>query len=75
MAGEHLPRWLAEHGVAPPPAAAEPPDEEGAVTIQRPLSAMRGVEAQYLYDLAREFRTADPAIASLGRRMREARER
>ena len=75
MAGEHLPRWLAEHGVAPPAAAAEPPDEEGAVTIRRPLSAMRGAEAQYLYDLARQFRSADPAIASLGRRMREQRDR
>jgi sulfide:quinone oxidoreductase len=76
VAGEHLPRWLAEHGVAPPPAAEEPPDEEqGAVTIRRPLSAMRGAEAQYLFDLSRQFRSADPAIASLGRRMREARER
>ena len=75
VAGEHLPRWLAEHGVAPPPAVEEPPDDEGAVTIQRPLSAMRGVEAQYLFDLSRQFRTSDPAIASLGRRMREARER
>jgi sulfide:quinone oxidoreductase len=73
VAGEHLPRWLAEHGVAPP-AAAEPPDEEG-VTIRRPLSEMRGPEALYLHELAREYRTSDPAIAALGRRMREARER
>ena len=58
VAGEHLPRWLAEHGVAPPAAAEEPPDEEGAVTIRRPLSAMRGAEAQYLFDLARQFRSA-----------------
>ena len=72
VAGEYLPRWLAEHGVAPP-AAEEPPADEG-VTVRQPLSAMRGVEAQYLFDLAREFRTDDPAIASLGRRMREARE-
>ena len=57
VAGEHLPRWLAEHGVAPPAAAEEPPDEEGAVTIRRPLSAMRGAEAQYLFDLARQFRS------------------
>jgi sulfide:quinone oxidoreductase len=55
VAGEHLPRWLAEHGVIPP-AAAEPPSEEGTVTIRRPLSAIRGVEAQYLRDLARQFR-------------------
>jgi sulfide:quinone oxidoreductase len=73
VAGEYLPRWLAEHGVAPP-AAEEPPADDG-VTVQQPLSAMRGVEAQYLFDLARQFRTDDPAIASLGRRMREARER
>ena len=36
VAGEHLPRWLAEHGVAPPPAAEEPPEQ--GVTIRRPLS-------------------------------------
>jgi hypothetical protein len=29
----------------------------------------------YLRELAREFRSADPAIAKLGRHMREARER
>ena len=72
VAGEHLPRWLAENGVAPP-AAEEPPDE--GVRVRRPLSAMRGAEAQYLVDLARQFKTSDPAIAALGRRMREARER
>ena len=55
VAGEHLPRWLAEHGVMPP-AAPEPPDDEGTVLIRRPLSAMRRVEAQYLRDLARQFR-------------------
>jgi sulfide:quinone oxidoreductase len=77
VAGEHLPRWLAEHGVAPPPAAVEhaSADDEGGVTIRQPLSAMRGVEAQYLHNLARQFRSSDPAIASLGRRMHEARER
>jgi DNA polymerase III delta prime subunit len=72
VAGEHLPRWLAEHGVAPP--AAEQPPHEG-ITVRRPLSAMRGVEAQYLFDLARQFPSSDPAIGSLGRRMRETRER
>jgi sulfide:quinone oxidoreductase len=72
VAGEHLPRWLAEHGVAPP-AAQAPPDE--GITVRRPLSAMRGAEAQYLFDLARQFRSSDPAIASLGRRMREMRDR
>jgi sulfide:quinone oxidoreductase len=74
VAGEHLPRWLAENGVAPPPAAEEPPAGEESLTIRQPLSAMR-VEAQYLRSLARQFRSSDPAIASLGRRMREARER
>jgi sulfide:quinone oxidoreductase len=72
VAGEHLPRWLAEHGMAPP--AAQAPPNEG-ITVRRPLSAMRGAEAQYLFDLARQFRSSDPAIASLGRRMREMRER
>jgi sulfide:quinone oxidoreductase len=73
VAGEYLPRWLAEHGVAPPPAAAEPP--EGGVTINQPLHAMRGPELQYLFELGRQYRSGDPAIAALGRRMREARER
>jgi hypothetical protein len=36
---------------------------------------MRGAEVQYLFDLARQFRSSGPAIASLGRRMREMRER
>jgi hypothetical protein len=36
---------------------------------------MRGPEALYLHQLAREYRTSDPAIAALGRRMRQARER
>ncbi|HYH90111.1 MAG TPA: FAD-dependent oxidoreductase [Solirubrobacteraceae bacterium] len=71
IAGEYLPRWLAEHGVTPP--AAEEPDE--GITVHRSISDMRGPELEYLHDLAREFRSADPAIASLGRHMREARER
>jgi sulfide:quinone oxidoreductase len=73
VAGEYLPRWLAQHGVAPP-AAEEPPSDEG-VTVRQPLHAMRGPEAQYLFELGRQYRSADPAIAALGRRMREARER
>jgi sulfide:quinone oxidoreductase len=72
VAGVHLPRWLAEHGMAPQ-GAHEPP--RAGITVRRPLSAMRGAEAQYLYELARQFRSADPAVASLGRRMRETRER
>jgi sulfide:quinone oxidoreductase len=72
VAGEYLPRWLAENGIAPP-AAAEPPGE--GVTIRRPVRAMRGAEAQYLFELGRQYRIDDPAIASLGRRMHEARDR
>jgi sulfide:quinone oxidoreductase len=72
VAGEYLPRWLTEHGVAPP--AAEEPASEG-ITVHRPLSEVRGPEVEYLRGLAREFRSADPAIAALGRHMREARER
>jgi sulfide:quinone oxidoreductase len=72
VAGEYLPRWLAEHGVAPP--ASHDPPEQG-VTIHRPLSAMRGAEAQYLFELARRFTSADPAVAALGRRMRDMRNR
>jgi len=43
--------------------------------VNRPLSELKGPEAQYLYDLARQFRTDDPALAALGRRMRESEER
>jgi sulfide:quinone oxidoreductase len=55
VAGEYLPRWLAEHGVASP-ASHEPPD--GGIEVHRPLSAMRGAEAQYLLDLAHRYRSA-----------------
>jgi hypothetical protein len=72
VAGEYLPRWLAEHGLAPQ-AVREPPRD--AIHVQRPLSELRGAEAQYLHGLARQFRSADPAVAALGRRMREMRER
>jgi len=71
IAGEYLPRWLTEHGVTPP--AAEEPDE--GITVHRPISELPSHELEYLHGLAREFRSADPAIASLGRHMREARER
>ena len=73
IAGEYLPRWLTEHGVVPA-AAAEPPSE-GGVEIRRPLRELRGAEAQYLYDLARRFRSDDPQLAALGRRMAETRRR
>jgi sulfide:quinone oxidoreductase len=70
VAGEYLPRWLAEHGVAAP--ATEEPSGEG-VAISRPVHAMRAPEFQYLHELGRQYRSGDPAIAALGRRMREAR--
>ena len=73
IAGEYLPRWLAEHGVIPS-ASAPPPEDEG-VKVERPLRALRTPEYDYLFDLAREYRTDDPAIAALGRRMREAQRR
>jgi sulfide:quinone oxidoreductase len=57
VAGEYLPRWLAEHDVAPPVSHAPP---KGGVTVHRALSAMRGAEAQYLFDLARQFDTHQP---------------
>ena len=69
VAGEYLPKWLTEHGVAPP--AAEEPRDEG-ITVHRPLSELPAQEVEYLRGLAREFRSGDPAIAELGRRMREA---
>jgi hypothetical protein len=72
VAGEYLPRWLAEHHIAPQ-GAHEPPAE--GVAVRRTVSAMRGAEALYLYDLTRPFRTDDPEIAALGERMRELRER
>ena len=72
VAGEYLPRWLAENGITPP-AAAEPPD--GGVSIRRPVRDMQGAEARYLFDVGRQYRIDDAAIASLGRRMHEARDR
>jgi hypothetical protein len=68
----YLPRWLTEHGVVPPVVQA-PPDDEG-VTVNQPLSRMSGAEQKYLFELAHQFRSGNPAIAWLGRRMREARE-
>jgi sulfide:quinone oxidoreductase len=68
IAGEYLPRWLAEHGAAPQGAEAPP---EGGVDIERPLRHVRGAESQYLYDLARRYSSNDPQIAALGRRMHE----
>ena len=39
VAGEYLPRWLAEQGVAPQ-GAKEPPEE--GITIRRPLRECKG---------------------------------
>ena len=72
IAGEYLPRWLAEHGLAAQ-AVREPP--RPGVPVNRPLSELEGPEARYLYDLARQFRTDDPALAALGRRMHETEDR
>jgi sulfide:quinone oxidoreductase len=72
VAGLYLPRWLGEHGLAPQ-GAAEPPSE--GVEVRRPLRHVHGAESQYLYDLGRRFGATDPAIASLGRRMHELRDR
>jgi len=52
LAGEYLPRWLAANGVAPAPL--EPP--EGGIPVRRPLHALRGPEAQYLFELGRQYR-------------------
>lgn len=68
IAGEYLPRWLAENGLAPQ-GAAEPPQR--GVTVERPLRHLRGTESKYLYDLARRYASNDPEIAALGRRMHE----
>jgi sulfide:quinone oxidoreductase len=73
VTGLYLPRWLAERGFGPPPAAVPPPDE--GISVRRPLRAIAGAEAQYLFDLRRRYRIADPEIASLGRQMRALRER
>lgn len=54
VAGEYLPRWLAENGVAPP--AAEPPPNGTAVTVNRSMRALRAPEYQYLAELGRQYR-------------------
>jgi sulfide:quinone oxidoreductase len=72
VAGEYLPRWLVEHGIAPPPSEEAP---QGAVTVSRSLRALRGAEAQHLFDLSRRLDSRDPAVAALGRRKRERRDR
>jgi sulfide:quinone oxidoreductase len=70
IAGEYLPRWLAENGLAP--QGAEEPPEDGIV-VERLMRHVRDAESQYLFDLARRYTSNDPQIAALGRRMRETR--
>jgi sulfide:quinone oxidoreductase len=53
VAGEHLPRWLARHGLVMP--AAEAPAGEG-ITINRSLRALHAPEYQYLFELGRKYR-------------------
>jgi sulfide:quinone oxidoreductase len=72
VAGHYLPRWLAENGVVTP-ATEEPP--ETGITVERSMRALRAPEYQYLHQLGREYRSDDPAIAALGRKMREMRSR
>ena len=62
------PRTASHH----PPRPSRPGE---GVKVERSLRALRAPEDQYLFELGRKYRIDDPAIASLGRRMREARAR
>ena len=72
VSGRYLPRWLAEHGVTPAPADAPVPAD--GVDVRRPLSEVRR-DTDYLAELGRRYRVSDPALVSLGRRIRELRSR
>jgi sulfide:quinone oxidoreductase len=72
VAGEYLPKWLVAHGTAPRPRHRP---SGRTVEVREPLSSLHGAEAQYLYDLARQFRTDAPELGALGRRMHETRAR
>jgi len=67
VAGSYLPRWLAEHGFAPPASAVEAPSE--GIEVRRPVRAI-AEESQSLFDVRRKYRIADGDLASLGRQMR-----
>jgi sulfide:quinone oxidoreductase len=67
VAGAYLPRWLAEHGFAPPAGAAEAPAE--GIEVRRPVRAIAEA-SQPLFDVRRRYRIADADLASLGRQMR-----
>lgn len=71
VTGEYLPRWLVEHGVI---EAAPPEEPAEGIEVRRPVRDIAPV-TRHLFDLGREYRIADPQIANLGRRMREARGR
>jgi len=72
VAGGYLPRWLAEHGFAPPVSEAEAPEE--GIHVRRPVRAI-AEESQQLFDVRRQYRIADADLAALGRQMRSMRDR
>ena len=58
VAGEFLPRWLAEHGIVEPDAPAG-----DGITVRRSLSALRAPEYQYLFELGRQYRAPGSPVA------------
>jgi sulfide:quinone oxidoreductase len=58
VAGEYLPRWLAENGIVTPPAE----EPSGGIDVRRPLHALRAPEYRYLQELGRQYRADDPAF-------------
>lgn len=57
-----------------PQTHADQSPEPTTGTVVDPVTRAVGAGC-YLYELARQFRSADPAIGALGRQMRETRER
>jgi sulfide:quinone oxidoreductase len=51
IAGEHLPRWLAENGIV-----VNGPEPSEGVVVRRSLRALRAPEYQYLLELGRAYR-------------------
>ena len=68
---EYLPRWLASTAWHLPPAELLAGGQ--GITVERPMRALRRARASVPVRAGREYRSDDSAIASLGRRMREAR--
>jgi sulfide:quinone oxidoreductase len=58
VAGEYLPRWLAENGIVTPPAE----EPSGGIDVRRPQHALRAPEYRYLQELGRQYRADDPAF-------------